>query len=126
MTSPSIQYSAFSQSVVLIQIHTRVTKTFYTGATLPLSYRRTQLLQLARLIQQNTQAIESAIHEDLRKPKLEIGLADTGFVLNSTLLAVERLQDWATPHKPQIEEEWRSGFDATIYKVPKGPSLVIS
>ena len=41
------------------------------------------------------------------------------------LAAAEKLEEWTKPEKPEVEE-WRSSWDTTIYKVPKGVAVIIS
>lgn len=93
---------------------------------MPLEYRRRQLLQVARLLEENSASLEAALYEDLRKPRIEIGQGETQFAIASALRVVDSLEEWAKPEKPHITEEWRSGWDATIYKTPKGPSLIVT
>ncbi len=108
-----------------LQIHARLNATFKCGVTRPLAYRRKQLLQLARLLQDNIAAIEDAELKDLGKPRQEVMTIELSTVIRSCLHAAEHLEEWARPEKP-IVEEWRSSWDTTIYKVPKGVALIIS
>ncbi|KAI0790454.1 Aldehyde/histidinol dehydrogenase [Abortiporus biennis] len=105
--------------------HARLYEIFRSGKTLPLGYRRKQLLQLAHLIQDNVKAIEAAELADLGKPALEVVLNELGPVVQACLRAVKYLEEWAEPEKPPVEE-WRSNWDTTIYKAPKGVVLLIS
>ncbi|KAI4524946.1 aldehyde dehydrogenase [Schizophyllum commune Loenen D] len=107
------------------KIHARLRATFDSGKTLPLAYRRQQLLQLARLVQDNTQAMQEAIYKDYRKQPLEVALGDTTPIVPAALRAAEKLEEWTKPEKPEVEE-WRSSWDTTIYKVPKGVAVIIS
>lgn len=93
--------------------------------TRPLAYRRRQLLQLARLLQENAVAFENAELEDLGKPRQEVALVELGGTISSALRAAENLEEWMKPEKPTVEE-WRNSWDTTIYKVPKGVALIIS
>ncbi|KZT25852.1 aldehyde dehydrogenase [Neolentinus lepideus HHB14362 ss-1] len=103
----------------------QLSNTFHSGATLPLAYRRKQLLQLARMIQDNIEAWEAAIFSDLAKPKQEVAMAELGPVVSSALLAADKLEEWNEPVRPEVEA-WRSSWDTTIYTVPKGVCLIIS
>ncbi|KAL1753083.1 Aldehyde/histidinol dehydrogenase [Schizophyllum commune] len=107
------------------KIHARLRATFASGKTLPLAYRRQQLLQLARLVQDNSLAMQEAIYKDYRKQPLEVALSDTTPIVPAALRAAENLDEWAKPEKPEVEE-WRSSWDTTIYKVPKGVAVIIS
>ena len=52
-------------------------------------------------------------------------MMEVGTVIRSCLYAAESLEEWTKPEKPTVEE-WRSSWDTTIYKVPKGVALIIS
>ncbi|TFK55316.1 aldehyde dehydrogenase [Heliocybe sulcata] len=106
------------------KLHARLTKSFNDGLTLPLSYRRNQLLQLAHLIQDNAEAINDAIFADFGKPKLEVTLTETGPVVDNCIQAAESLTDWAAPEKPQVNP-LHAAWDPTVYKVPKGVVTII-
>ncbi|OBZ77334.1 Beta-apo-4'-carotenal oxygenase [Grifola frondosa] len=46
-------------------------------------------------------------------------------VASSALHAAEHLDEWAKPDKPEVPA-WRSSWDATAYKNPKGLALIIA
>ncbi|KAJ7114602.1 Aldehyde/histidinol dehydrogenase [Mycena crocata] len=99
-------------------------KSFQGGKTLPLEYRRKQLLQLARMFQENSVGLSDALYSDLGRHKLEVSLPEIGPVVGGAVRAAASLEEWNKPEKPQVEE-WRSGWDTTIYKTPKGVVLII-
>jgi aldehyde dehydrogenase (NAD+) len=101
------------------QIHTRLRATFDSGKTLPLEYRRAQLLALARLTQENADALLGALHSDLGRHKLEGNLPEISPVVAGCILSANSLEEWTKSEKPQVEE-WRSSYDTTIHKAPKG------
>ena len=101
------------------QIHARLSATFDSGKTLPLEYRRAQLLSLARLTQDNADALLGALHSDLGRHKLEGNLPEISPVVTACIHAANSLEEWTKPDKPQVEE-WRSSYDTTIHKAPKG------
>ena len=100
-------------------------QTFKSGVTRPLAYRRHQLLQLARLLQDNIVALENAALADLGKQRQECTVTELGPVVKACLWAAENLEEWTKPEKPRVEE-FRSSWDATVYPVPKGVALIIS
>ncbi|KAI8986613.1 aldehyde dehydrogenase [Trametes punicea] len=108
------------------EIYARVKKTFQSGVTRPLEYRRRQLLQLARMVQDNHLAIEEAILADLNRPRLETTVSEVSQIVNSALNAVANLEEWAAPQRRDTKEAWRSGWGATLYKEPKGLVLIIA
>ncbi|OCH91266.1 aldehyde dehydrogenase [Obba rivulosa] len=120
--SSALRYNTFEE---ITEIHARLSKAFRSGKTRPLAYRRQQLLQLARMIQENLPAIEEALLADLGKPKFETSVTDAGPLVGNALYAVEHLEEWAKPEKPKVDA-WRSSWDTTIYYTPKGVVLIIS
>ncbi|KAJ7938365.1 Aldehyde/histidinol dehydrogenase [Mycena leptocephala] len=85
-------------------------KSFQDKKTLPLEFRRAQLLQLARLFQETA--------------PLEVAFTELGPIVSGAVRAAESLEEWHKPEKPTVEE-WRSSWDTTIYTVPKGVVLII-
>lgn len=108
-----------------IQIHDTLRKTFASGLTLPISYRRNQLLQLARMVQENLSTILDSLNSDLGRTNTD-SLANeiTGCIV-SAVSAANSLEEWTKPEKPKVEE-WCMGWHPTIYRAPKGVAVVIS
>ncbi|KAJ7483272.1 Aldehyde/histidinol dehydrogenase [Mycena latifolia] len=104
--------------------YSELKKTFQDKKTLPLEFRRAQLLQLARLFQENNVSLSTALYSDLGRHKLEVSLPEMGPIISGAVRAAESLEEWNKPEKPEVEE-WRSSWDTTIYTTPKGVVLVI-
>lgn len=98
---------------------------FNSGATLPLEYRRRQLIALAKMMQDNVVAIEDALLADLGRQRQETTIAECSPVVQACLTALNHLEEWTKPEKPQVEA-WRSNWDTTIYPTPKGVALFIT
>ncbi|KAH9849041.1 aldehyde dehydrogenase [Lenzites betulinus] len=109
-----------------VQIYARLSKTFQAGTTRPLAYRRRQLLQLARLLQDNHTALEDAQLTDLNKPRLEATVSEIAATITATLAAVDSLEEWAAPEPRPTKEAWRANWNGTVYKGPKGVALIIA
>lgn len=75
-------------------------------------------------MQENIPALEAAANEDLGKPKLEVVLELNGIV-SAVRYALDNLDKWTRPEKVGVVEDFKRGWDATIYKVPKGVVLII-
>ena len=93
--------------------------------TFPLEYRRRQLRQLALLVQENSEQLCGALQADLNKPKFEAVVTELLPIVNACRTAIEKLEEWTTPEKPEVPE-WRRSFDISIHPVPKGVALMIS
>jgi aldehyde dehydrogenase (NAD+) len=77
------------------------------------------------MAQENESQFLDAIHKDLGKPRLETMLADLGSVVYAVSTAVEKLEEWAAPVKPEVPA-WRASWDTTTYRTPKGAVLIIA
>ena len=108
------------------QVYARLCKTFESGVTRPLAYRRAQLLQLARMMQDNHIAFEDALLADLNKPRMETTVAEVAHLVTSCINAAENVEEWAAPTPCPTKETWRSAWGATLHKEPKGVALIIS
>lgn len=109
----------------MLQIHTRLCATFASGKTLPFEYRRAQLLGLARMMQENVDALLGALYADFGKHKFESNMPEIGVIIESSITAANSVEEWMKPDKPQVEE-WRSSYNTTVHKVPKGTVVNIS
>ena len=56
------------------QIHAELQKTFKTGKTRPIAFRKEQLAQLAHLLKDNEQRFREALKADLGRPEVESDL----------------------------------------------------
>ncbi|KAF9368231.1 hypothetical protein BGX21_006726, partial [Mortierella sp. AD011] len=70
-------------------------QTFKSGYTKPLKFRRHQLQQFWRLLDENTDAFIEAVHKDLRKHKNETTLGEIIPTKEEINDALEHLDEWA-------------------------------
>jgi len=68
--------------------------TYRSGVTRPLAWRRRQLGQLARMLQENEAAFLDALKVDLGKPPVEGYITDIAFVLSEIEDMVKHLARW--------------------------------
>ncbi|KAJ7469963.1 Aldehyde/histidinol dehydrogenase [Mycena galericulata] len=104
--------------------HSALKRSFQDRKTAPLPFRRAQLLQLARLFQENSVSLSEALYADLGRHKLEVSLPEIGPIVSGAVRAAESLEEWHRPEKPVVEA-WRSSWDTTIYTTAKGVVLII-
>ncbi|KAI0706188.1 Aldehyde/histidinol dehydrogenase [Cytidiella melzeri] len=118
----TIQYTPLNH---LPEIHARLHKTFKSGVTRSLVWRKQQLMQLALMFQENQKAIEHALHLDLRKPDLESAMMEVLGIVKSCKAFIENLKDYTAPTRPAVESS-KANWNATIHHVPKGVICLIS
>ncbi|XP_006455963.1 hypothetical protein AGABI2DRAFT_195248 [Agaricus bisporus var. bisporus H97] len=122
MTLPTnIQQDEFSE------IRASLKKTFASGKTKAIPWRQQQLLQLARLAQENAEALAESIHRDMGKPQLEIYLAEIGPIVQRSIICAKNVAKWAEDDDKSAEvDDWMKSWQPKIRKEPKGVALIIS
>ena len=85
VTLPLLHPSLFTEH--LPQIYARVAQTWKSGVTRSLDYRRRQLLQLARMVQENKTVWEDAVLADLGKQRQECVSTELGPTVHGALHA---------------------------------------
>ncbi|KAF8881169.1 aldehyde dehydrogenase [Gymnopilus junonius] len=106
-------------------IYEDLQKTFRTGLTKPIAWRRRQLLQLARFAKENADALANAIRLDLGKHKQEVILAEVHPIIERSLICADQIEEWARP-EPVTVQAWQQSWNPRIEKHPKGVVLIIA
>ncbi|KAF9090035.1 Aldehyde dehydrogenase [Mortierella sp. GBA35] len=116
----------FNTDAEINQAAETVRQTFRSGSTRPLKYRRHQLEQLWRLVDENSDLIAEALHKDLRKHKNEMFLGELVPAKEEINDALEHLEEWAKDEKVVPALVNRVGVTCLKRKEPKGAVLIIS
>uniref|UniRef100_A0A915JLJ7 Aldehyde dehydrogenase n=1 Tax=Romanomermis culicivorax TaxID=13658 RepID=A0A915JLJ7_ROMCU len=99
-------------------------RTFRSGKTQSLSYRKHCLQSLINLLNDNCDEICGAIYKDIRKCKTEAYCYENYFVLNEAKDAIRNLKEWAAPK--HVSRNLLQALDsAYISKQPLGIVLII-
>ncbi|KAF6765639.1 Aldehyde/histidinol dehydrogenase [Ephemerocybe angulata] len=97
---------------------------------LSLPYRQHQLLQLARLVQENADALCHSLWVDEGKPRQEVLMAEIGAVIDRALKSARELEAWVGGGADMGEDVklvgWQAGWKARVEKKAKGVVLIIS
>ncbi|KAJ2924769.1 hypothetical protein H1R20_g12326, partial [Candolleomyces eurysporus] len=96
---------------------------------LSIPYRTHQVLQIARLCQENADAICDALFQDLGKPREEVLLAEVGAVIERALITAQKVEEWVTggdAEKVEMSAGWQKNWKAKVERRAKGVGLVIS
>lgn len=121
LTSPS------PDDIMSLQIRAALKTTFASGRTKSIPWRQQQLLQLARLAQENVEAITEAIYQDLGKPRLEVFLAEVGPIVERSVICAKKVTEWAKDEDKSSEvEDWMKTWRPRVRKEPKGVALIIA
>ena len=99
---------------------------FRSGATLPVSWRKEQLLKLKSALRENERLLTGALKADLGRSDAEAYFCDIG----TTLMEIEEMRKglhrWA---KPEVHASGLHCFPSAVtrvYKLPYGVTLIIS
>src|ERR1700756_462168 len=102
----------------------RLRRTFATGRTRDIDWRRRQLLQLAKLMEENEDAIAKALAEDLDRNAAEAYIADIATTAAEAKYAAKRVRKWARRKYLLLEMPQLPGRGWVEYE-PYGTVLII-
>ena len=98
---------------------------FRSGLTRPLEWRRGQLRQIQRLLEEGEGELLAALETDLGKPGLEGWASDIGLVSAEIDYVHDHLPEWMRPEKVRVPMVAQPG-KAMIIPEPLGVALVIA
>ncbi len=122
-TSESTNGSA-AQPVDIPGTVARLRRTFATGRTRDIDWRKRQLLQLAQLVEENEDAIAKALAEDLDRNAAEAYIADIATTVAEAKYAAKRVRRWARRKYLLLEMPQLPGRGWVEYE-PYGTVLII-
>ncbi|OBK14161.1 aldehyde dehydrogenase family protein [Mycobacterium asiaticum] len=102
----------------------RLRRTFATGRTRDIAWRKHQLEQLARLVEENEPAIAAALAEDLDRNPVEAFIADIATTAGEAKYAAKKLRKWTRRKYLLLEAPQLPGRGWVEYE-PYGTVLVI-
>ncbi|MBW0011991.1 aldehyde dehydrogenase family protein [Mycobacterium sp.] len=102
----------------------RLRKTFATGRTRDIEWRKRQLLQLAKLIEENEDAIAAALLDDLDRNRVEAYIADIATTVAEAKYAAKRVRRWTRRRYQLLELPQLPGRGWVEYE-PYGTVLII-
>ncbi|MCH9690719.1 MAG: aldehyde dehydrogenase family protein [Gammaproteobacteria bacterium] len=98
---------------------------FHKGRTVDISWRRQQLMQLRKLLQENEERFLQALHQDLHKPHQESFVTEISMVLKDIDYALKHLPKWIKPHRASTPLLAQPGKSYMLPE-PLGVVLIIS
>ncbi|KAG0693731.1 Aldehyde/histidinol dehydrogenase [Suillus ampliporus] len=121
-TAPELKFTTLEE---IDEVYSTLNKTFRSGKTKPIEFRKVQLLQLAYLLQDNYDRFKEAFAIDLGRPPLEASFLEIGSTINDCKIAYDRVDKWARTEKASFNIKF-AAFRPVIRKEPKGVVLSIS
>ena len=91
----------------------------------PIAARKKRLERLAQWLMANRERVKQAVHQDFKKPLLEVDTTEIYPVLSEIRHALSHLDDWARPSKVDATLTYL-GTRSSIYYEPKGVCLIVS
>jgi aldehyde dehydrogenase (NAD+) len=103
----------------------RARDAFAAGVTRPLVWRREQLVNLRRLLDEQGDRLAAALYADLGKSRIEAHTTELGFCASEIDHALSHIDDWVQPERVKVPVTQKPGR-AEIVPEPLGTSLIIS
>ncbi len=113
-----------AQPVDIAATVARVRQTFGTGRTRDIEWRKQQLLQLQKLMEENEAAITAALAEDLDRNPFEAYIADIATTAGEAKYAAKRVRRWTRRKYLLLEAAQLPGRGWVEYE-PYGTVLII-
>ncbi len=123
-TSESTNGAGAARPVDIPATVARLRQTFATGRTRDLEWRKRQLLQLAKLMEENDAAINAALAEDLDRHPFEAFIGDVAGTIGEAKYAAKNVRKW-TKRKYRLLEAAQLPGRGWIEYEPYGTVLVI-
>jgi aldehyde dehydrogenase (NAD+) len=107
------------------QLVANLRRTFESGRTRPIEWRREQLHRLKALLEEREGELLDALAADLGKPRVEGWATDIGIVITDIEHTLRHLAGWMKPERVWTPIAQRPGR-ALIHREPLGVALVIA
>lgn len=117
--------TTFTSQADFEESYKTVFRTFRTGKTKPLSYRKWQLKQLWWMIEDNRPQILAALHADLHRSEIESTAFDITGLQKDLYDTINNLEKWTADLIPEAGFIFGTLGKARIRKEPLGVSLII-
>jgi aldehyde dehydrogenase (NAD+) len=102
----------------------RLRRTFQSGKTRPLEWRRNQLQALQRMLVEHAGDFEAAMKTDLHKSSFECYATEIGFLQHEAAHALEHMETWARP-KPTGTPVFLLPSKSKVIFEPLGVGLIM-
>ncbi|KAF8322058.1 NAD-aldehyde dehydrogenase [Clavulina sp. PMI_390] len=106
------------------KIRERVFSAFATNRSRDVAFRKTQLLQMAYLLQDNLPRFEEAMKADLGRNHYETAALEMSGLFKEALIAYDKVEQWAAPEGVPFNLK-TSLLKGRVVKDPQGVVLVI-
>lgn len=115
----------FTTSEEVLEARATLEKTFESGLTKSIAWRKWQLKQVWWMVCDNEKAIASALHTDLHRHDFETYLIDIRGTKTDILNQLDKIEEWAADEIPDAGFLFGTLGRARVRKEPLGVALVI-
>lgn len=115
----------YSTTEEVLEVHTILNRTFRTGLTKSIAWRKWQLKQMWWMLCDNEKAIAAALRRDLNRHDFESYYADIGSVKTDILTHLAKVEEWAADEIPNAGFFFGTLGGARIRKEPLGVALIL-
>ncbi|MGO9153437.1 aldehyde dehydrogenase family protein [Mycobacterium sp.] len=122
--APKTQEPEHEASTGVAETVARLRKTFASGRTRSVEWRKQQLLQLQKLMEENEDAITKALAEDLDRNPVEAFIADVATTVGEAKYAAKKVRKWMRRKYLLLELPQLPGRGWVEYE-PYGTVLII-
>ena len=77
----------------------RLRTSFDRGLPRPLEFRRQQLAGIGRFLKECEPEIETALHDDMRRPSFDVYPSEIALIASEVALAIRKLGSWTKPER---------------------------
>ena len=116
---------SFTTAEQFEQLYARVIRTFTSGKTLSLAWRKWQLKQLWWMVEDNRNDLLAALKKDLNRHDFESLASDIYAIRTEILETIQHLEEWAGDEYPKAGFIFGTLGKARIRKEPLGVTLII-
>ncbi|KAL4245409.1 Aldehyde dehydrogenase [Abortiporus biennis] len=107
------------------KIYDEFKKSFATGKTRPVDFRKQQLINLGYMLKENMERLCQALYKDLGRHPTESEAGDVGMAINEVAYVYGNIDKWAATENGTFVAKW-SPMGPQVRKEPKGVVLIIS
>ncbi|OCK78226.1 aldehyde dehydrogenase [Lepidopterella palustris CBS 459.81] len=117
--------SKYTTEAEVEESYTVIHRTFKSGRTKSLKWRKWQLKQFWWMLEDNEEEMIKALHADLNRHEFESTFSEYAAVKRDILEHLEHLEEWAADEKPDAGFVMGTLSGARIKKEPLGVALII-
>lgn len=102
-----------------------IRKSFMTNVTHDIKWRKENLKNILKLINENEKELIEASHKDLKKPKMESSVFEFSLIRGAVQQALDHIDVWTKPQKVSPPLQLKPSYSTWIQPQPYGTVLIM-